>query len=712
MNNLKTLFGTFLVLFYVSLNAQETEGFISLQSGGELPKDFTELSTIKYNKEVALNTNGDLDEAFFLESRFLIDKLLLGGRVLFNEPCSDYVNAVADYVLQTKLDLRASLRFYVLKSNVPNAFSTDQGIIFITTALIASLENEAQLAFILAHEISHYTEKHLRNSYVDNEDVKKGTGKYEQSNLDSRIEKLSQYSKNHELEADSLGIELYLETEYSYEQIFETFGALLYSYLPYEDLTLNSTFLNTEFMYIPGELFNTEVKEIAKVENYDDQNATHPNIEKRIDAAFDVLNGRESKGDLNYKVSESEFEGVKELVRLEQINLLLSKRSYARALYCVYIMEKTSDESHFLTLSKVKALYGLAKYKNGNRSKEVFEPYATSEGEISVLHYFIGNLDKKELTIIAYRHAFDACKAYNEPVFEDYENDLLKELALHCDLREDEFQPETYEDHFFKTKVNTLLFDVQDSIKKIELSDLTKYDKIRLKKELNKIGKEVVYSPDDFHLFAFSDLVGKGDFQDRIDLFRIQDKAVKEKNILTHENMTSGFSLGWDRVVIVDPSFERIGRNNERLFIDSEQSKIDLATIYTKEYKHLDLERSILDSKQLRSADVLKYNNLGVLYQWVMEALEHQGMDMITSCYHRMDNVVEEYECEYFLFTGIYAREKEFLFFKSSYMEFTGFAMNAKTEKLEFIHINHARVKHGSIEMEAYIFNMLNELNR
>jgi len=73
----------------------------------------------------------------------------MSGRVLFGDPVSEYVNTVADKLLENEPELRSKLRFYCLKSNVTNAFATNQGMIFVTLGLIAQLENEAQLAQVL-----------------------------------------------------------------------------------------------------------------------------------------------------------------------------------------------------------------------------------------------------------------------------------------------------------------------------------------------------------------------------------------------------------------------------------------------------------------------------------------------------------------------------------------------------------------------------------
>lgn len=55
--------------------------------------------------------------------------------------------------------------FGVLKSETPNAFSAPGGYVFVTSGLLKVLENEAQLAGVLAHEVAHVTQKHALKTY-------------------------------------------------------------------------------------------------------------------------------------------------------------------------------------------------------------------------------------------------------------------------------------------------------------------------------------------------------------------------------------------------------------------------------------------------------------------------------------------------------------------------------------------------------------------
>lgn len=710
MNNLKTFFWTFLVLVQFAGNAQESRGFISLQSGGDLPEDFTKLSRDIFLDDYSENIDEGIDEAFFLESRFLLDRMLLGDLMVFNEPCSDYANEVADYILSPAPKLRDELRFYILKSSIANAFSTDQGIIVITTALLASLENEAQLAFVLAHEIAHYTEKCVRHSYVYKDSVERGIDEYNSNGFESKVQQLSRYSKDHEFTADQLGIKFYLQSEYDLKEIYSAYEVLNYSRLPFGFSQFDPSFLRTDVMVLPQSIFDITPNQIIDYRDFDDYESTHPNIELRIDSAKLSLDGFESKGSLKYKVSEQKFIDMQEQVRLEQINLYISQCDYSSALFCISIMEEISKEDRFLKLSKVKALYGLVKYRNRNRLDWVLSTYGNSEGAISVINRFLADLTKVELNILAYRHIYDAYILYDEPIFESYENDMFLELALYSDLDENELKSTIYID---TSQANDQILDSAETIdigdiehlKGKELESL-KDDSISEIKTTNSDHREVF-------LHALNDLVSEHEFIEEVAERKLYGSMKREVGyLLTEERAEYGFSLGLDNFVIIDPRFEKYNSKNKQLLLASEKFKISLSDLYVKDYAKLNLERALLDSKNLNRTDTQKYNDLGIIYQWLIEVIQHQGINMISSTHDGMDQVSNRNGSKYFLFSGIYSFEKLFSFRKKNYTEIRSFVLNSETDKLEFIQYNDSRINPESLKMEAFIFNTLYQLNR
>jgi len=72
-----------------------------------------------------------------------------------------YVNKIGRNILSTLPPQPFKYRFYVVKQHVYNAFATPAGHIFIHTGLLGALENEEELAGIIAHEIAHVVSRHI-----------------------------------------------------------------------------------------------------------------------------------------------------------------------------------------------------------------------------------------------------------------------------------------------------------------------------------------------------------------------------------------------------------------------------------------------------------------------------------------------------------------------------------------------------------------------
>lgn len=71
-----------------------------------------------------------------------------------------YVTMVGTSVAQYSDRAAIPYHFAVLGSKEPNAFACPGGYIFVTRGLVDSLNDEAELAGVLGHEIAHVSEKH------------------------------------------------------------------------------------------------------------------------------------------------------------------------------------------------------------------------------------------------------------------------------------------------------------------------------------------------------------------------------------------------------------------------------------------------------------------------------------------------------------------------------------------------------------------------
>ncbi len=129
--------------------------------------------------------------------------------------------------------------FTVLDSPVVNAFAVPGGFIYLTRGILAHMNNEAELAAVLGHEIGHVTARHSVTQISQQQLFGLGLGLG--SIFSSRFRQFSglagtgigilmlKYSRDHERQSDQLGVEYMSQVGYDPAQMsrfFELFQSL------------------------------------------------------------------------------------------------------------------------------------------------------------------------------------------------------------------------------------------------------------------------------------------------------------------------------------------------------------------------------------------------------------------------------------------------------------------------------------------------------
>lgn len=88
--------------------------------------------------------------------------------LLFEDAALDaYLDGVAAKLAPREIGGRVSFRIRVVKNPHLNAFALPNGAVFIHTGILSRMENEAQLATLMAHEMTHTTHRHAVKKYRD-----------------------------------------------------------------------------------------------------------------------------------------------------------------------------------------------------------------------------------------------------------------------------------------------------------------------------------------------------------------------------------------------------------------------------------------------------------------------------------------------------------------------------------------------------------------
>ncbi len=90
------------------------------------------------------------------------DKLVKTGKVYDDPLLEEYLESIAAKVVPAEVQASGAppIRVAVFRDPTLNAFAMPNGKVYVHTGLLARVENEAQLATILGHELTHVTNRH------------------------------------------------------------------------------------------------------------------------------------------------------------------------------------------------------------------------------------------------------------------------------------------------------------------------------------------------------------------------------------------------------------------------------------------------------------------------------------------------------------------------------------------------------------------------
>lgn len=89
------------------------------------------------------------------------NKLEKGRFILHNERVNTFLTLLGDRILVHSDKAPFAFKFSIIRSSAINAFATPGGYVYINQGLINLVENESQLAGVLAHEIAHVNGRHI-----------------------------------------------------------------------------------------------------------------------------------------------------------------------------------------------------------------------------------------------------------------------------------------------------------------------------------------------------------------------------------------------------------------------------------------------------------------------------------------------------------------------------------------------------------------------
>jgi len=155
-----------------------------------------------------------------------------GSGVLYQDAdIENYLNQIAKKLHTNSISPDISFQIKVVKDPNLNAFAFPNGVIYIHTGILARMDNEAQLAALLAHEMVHCTHRHsLRalRSIKGRTQAKTATVRKlaQLLGITGSIASISGYTRELETEADRVGLDLAVKANYDPREVLKLFELL------------------------------------------------------------------------------------------------------------------------------------------------------------------------------------------------------------------------------------------------------------------------------------------------------------------------------------------------------------------------------------------------------------------------------------------------------------------------------------------------------
>lgn len=615
-----------------------------LKNSGDLPEDFYEDVWTKIEKQVSEIKPTDplaaQKAAFYTKSNIQLNYLFQGGQIIYGDPLNDFVNEVAAKVIGDDTHLLEELRFYINRSSEVNAFSTNQGAIFVNLGLLAQIENEAQLALILAHEIEHYVQGHTLDGYIHEQEVITSDVKIDYTKIFGR-------SKEMELEADKFGTARFIEAGYMPQALLNTFDVLLYSYLAYDEIVFDSTYFDQNDFKLLQYYVKDDIKSISAREDVDDEEHTHPNIKKRIKHAYKVLEdqgvSKMNEGAIFQVVDEKAFQEIQKRTRYELLRILCENHYYDRALYTTFLLEKTYGTSEFTAWHKALITYFMCTYKLDGKISKAVNNYSKIEGEQQAMNYFLRKLKKKDfigLTLNQMYSYFEKYPGQQEKYI--YFKDLLYKIHRSETINLNELIWEKMETPTLDTTIvaeEPLEDDEEDEEESSELENQevqinrsSKYAKIKQKKEALKAnissGKYTSAQQKDY-LWQHS-LVGLDralfDSINDIVLEHLEIKEADETAELSRKDQKRselyGIEKHYDHILFLSPQTVVLNIDlSSTKKIEKLKAKNSVSDAFETYASQMNMDASLLNLKHLSMEDTSRTLEYSELYRWAIENL-------------------------------------------------------------------------------------------
>jgi len=346
---------------------------------------------------------------------------------IVDENLSPYLQSILDKIYTANPSLPRETKVYAFRSDAVNAMSYGEGTIAFTLGLLSRMETEAQIAYVLCHELAHYHSHHS--------DIK--MAKFARLNYDKELKRqvkaiskseygqytkftqlmrslhisITRHSREKEFEADSIALLFYLNTAYDSHAPIRTLEILdsadislyrknidLKKYFDCENYRFKDQWLS----YNPSTTWHAS-------DTDSDSLHTHPSCAKRIIALQRQLKSHSQKDQ-----QPSKYNTMRTRSEFEQVASAFHFGSFGKALFKSIVLAEHYPNNAYIHALIGQSLYQLYRHqKNHELGKVLALPDPRFDENYDRILTFLHTLRLMELASLAYHYTASKKDTFN-----------------------------------------------------------------------------------------------------------------------------------------------------------------------------------------------------------------------------------------------------------------------------------------------------------
>ena len=309
-----------------------------------------------------------------------IGKLWQSDRSVTSPTAHGYLQSIIQKITSVNAELaKNDARVVFSRDWWPNAYSMGDGTIAINAGLLVFLRNEAELAFVVSHELAHYYLDHTNKAIkqyvekVNSDEFQNGLKRIAKSEygVNKQLEELTRsfafssrrHSRENEAAADKLAFHFMKKTGYDCNAIKTCLELLdkVDDSLLYQPADIRQVFnfphypFKSKWIQKESSIFSQVNDTDATSANERDSLKTHPDCAKRILLLHDSISSA-ATGGKGFLVNEDVFNQLKKDFFVEMTEQCYRDKNLSRNLYFSLLLLQSGENTPMAVYSIARCL--------------------------------------------------------------------------------------------------------------------------------------------------------------------------------------------------------------------------------------------------------------------------------------------------------------------------------------------------------------------